>query len=807
MNWWDRRVSLNHSPLFNLHIKVTKVQNYHVDTVQGETPPRPIFVEFKHLRRSSRLPATKSTYAEMAGTNNRTGRLAKRTKSVDELKLDTSLADGKSKECATDECTNETLSETPTNVSATGEFTPSEPTIDVSLLECPNSVIGSISGAVADLPTSNKHTQIGDGDAEVISSSPQVDLFPVNHIDGIAILEEYFEQPANHLGFANDAESLEGIPISKAKPFQAVDAQSTSRPLTSEALTTPQYPLSTDINAISSEDSNILDANPAIVNAAVSGSGSSIGFSEPGTLSTNPTSYPPSETDHNNRSELLTGVRTTPFVQRPILDQSAQWLGHVFMALNEVEDTSRIPSSSVSGVLDDVLRNSDFALCEKIMTSIAENLVKCNRSIAKPAFDAAQERSGEVKGDHNRMQDRRLTSAYPSRRPNGKDFVNDVPCLNPRDLVEMEMQRLLSEPKELTGDFREESDYETAVKHIKKEHADHARTRLRGLWKESYFWPMIQRRAKMIGPLPNPSGRKTEISPQEKSAAKKLTLAMGYGQSRDNVFKWTAYWKLFSQLRTNGATTLLLYRTREFKAFFFQHPKELDILLSWNRVYNLPLRQLEARIVAEEGNDFSGKSDIEAEWIFGRLHAPQNLYWGDLSLWDNDSTEHEDFMVNHDVKPTSEKSNIHVLCHGIKGHPGCNKSSFVSLVPYEGESGKKTLGARSSSTKLLAVAPLVSISPGDFLGIFPGKLRYSEQKPPRSIRGPVPNVWLEYSVVMGKLNKIRVAKVGELTNVCLAWEGVNEEKGEQSFCRYLRILVIATRHIMPFDQLVRPMVE
>jgi hypothetical protein len=34
--------------------------------------------------------------------------------------------------------------------------------------------------------------------------------------------------------------------------------------------------------------------------------------------------------------------------------------------------------------------------------------------------------------------------------------------------------------------------------------------------------------------------------------------------------------------------------------------------------------------------------------------------------------------------------------------------------------------------------------------------------------------------------------------------GVNEKKGDKSFCQYLRVLVIATRHILPFDQLVRP---
>jgi hypothetical protein len=51
----------------------------------------------------------------------------------------------------------------------------------------------------------------------------------------------------------------------------------------------------------------------------------------------------------------------------------------------------------------------------------------------------------------------------------------------------MEMQRLLSKPKELIGEFREESDYETAIKHIKKENADNARIRLRCLWKETYY--------------------------------------------------------------------------------------------------------------------------------------------------------------------------------------------------------------------------------------------------------------------------------------------------------------------------------
>lgn len=123
----------------------------------------------------------------------------------------------------------------------------------------------------------------------------------------------------------------------------------------------------------------------------------------------------------------------------------------------------------------------------------------------------------------------------------------------------MEMQKLLADPKELTGEFREESDYDTAIKHIEKGNADDARIRLRHLWKETYYWPMIQQGAKKISPLPNPSSPKTRITPQEKAAAKKLILALHYGQDRGTIFKWTAYWKLLSELRDKGATTLLLY--------------------------------------------------------------------------------------------------------------------------------------------------------------------------------------------------------------------------------------------------------
>ena len=65
------------------------------------------------------------------------------------------------------------------------------------------------------------------------------------------------------------------------------------------------------------------------------------------------------------------------------------------MVLESVYDDSRIPGSSVPGVLESILAKGDHTKFAKIMTSVAENWAKCNRLIAKPALDVAQERLRE----------------------------------------------------------------------------------------------------------------------------------------------------------------------------------------------------------------------------------------------------------------------------------------------------------------------------------------------------------------------------------------------------------------------------
>jgi hypothetical protein len=443
----------------------------------------------------------------------------------------------------------------------------------------------------------------------------------------------------------------------------------------------------------------------------------------------------------------------------------------------------------------------------EIMTSITEEWETCNRMLAKPALEVAQDRLREYDQNHGNEDQVSMTSEDQIK----SEYLNHaIACRDMRVLSDIELRDLLSDPLELMGEFREKEDYDSAMKHIEKEVANDARSKLRRKWKETYYWPMIQQRAKMEGPppegpLPNARGPKAQITPQEKSAAEQIIAAKGWGASRSNIFKWTSYLKLLSDLRVKGATPFCLCRTPKSKRYFFPHSKEFDTLLSWNKIYDLPLRQLRLRVIAEEADDFSGKSDIEERSILDRLHAPQNMCWGDhLSVWDQESTERENFLASHCVKPTSTKSNIDILRHGIKGQQYRNKHIFIDLFPYDGEQDKRSISSTTASSDLLAASPIAALSPGDFLGIFPGRLRYTDQKPVRSITGPVSNLWLDYSEVMGKLSKIRVAGTGEASNVCLAWEGVNEAKGDETRCQYLRVLVIATRHIRPFDQLIRP---
>jgi hypothetical protein len=364
-----------------------------------------------------------------------------------------------------------------------------------------------------------------------------------------------------------------------------------------------------------------------------------------------------------------------------------------------------------------------------------------------------------------------ILSAVRSKREEEERLVKEtekaIACLSIRDFTNRNLKDILSEPIELIGEFKEEDEFEELIRQVNRENAYNTKKRGRASVKETYCWPIIQRYISIIGPLPELSGRKTGITPQEKDAAKRLVMALGYGYSRDSILKARLYLKLLSDLREAGVILLLLYRTREFKTHFLQYPNNLAIVLSWNELYYSRLYQLRLRAIAQVEGNFSGRYNLEDLDIFYRLHILQGVIWrDDLSNW-GDFSEKDNYLANQSIKAVSGKSNTYILCYGIQGNINGNKSVYISIIPYEGISKKKTFGGKSPLAKLLAVSPLVSVSPGDFLGIIPGRLRYTDTKPAGAIQGPTQGLWLDHSEVKGKLYWIKATKAGKQTNICL----------------------------------------
>merc|ERR1711939_1042486 len=302
-----------------------------------------------------------------------------------------------------------------------------------------------------------------------------------------------------------------------------------------------------------------------------------------------------------------TGLHKHTSVRPSILDGSGHFLEDILRHVLEAGDTSRKPDSAVPGTID-ALAKTDPAVFARLMTCAAVNWGESNRATTRAALYCEQERLREVEkarldriaDDRVQMNvtiDERLSSEISYQQGEKRlkrSTQNAIASLNLRKEADKILLGITSEPVELTGDFRDASDLDGMIKEIEKDDAKGSKDRQRKLWKETYYWPAIQQRAKMEGPLPNPSGRKIDMSPQERL-------------------------KLLSELREAGVKSLLLCRTPEFKTHFWRHPNELNMLLSWNQLYDPYLQQLRLRVIAEEGNDFSGKCDIQDENIKKRL--------------------------------------------------------------------------------------------------------------------------------------------------------------------------------------------
>ena len=122
----------------------------------------------------------------------------------------------------------------------------------------------------------------------------------------------------------------------------------------------------------------------------------------------------------------------------------------------------------------------------------------------------------------------------------------------------------------------------------------------------------------------------------------------------------------------------------------------------------------------------------------------------------------------------------------------CDKqdmSAFTFLLPQDGSS--------------ISVCSIVPVREGDILGIFAGRIRFSEDlSATHGIRGPIDNLWLDYSQVTGTLNQMQVSEPGGPANVRLQWQAIHDDIESES-CTSWKVSVRATKSIMPFDPLVR----
>jgi hypothetical protein len=271
---------------------------------------------------------------------------------------------------------------------------------------------------------------------------PGRDLSAITHADGLAILDEYFPKSATGLG------PLSGVLIPEPPTPPTRFALSGSpgvwtAPSAGPDLGVPKEPET-------SYPEQAIDSVEVCSSISHSGSPESV------SSCINPTRCPPNETNATDIDSLGVVIHS-PFTKRAILDEGLQLLENILAALDGAYDDRRAPTSCVPGVLDEVHTTSDPEVFVKIMTSIIENWAKCNGFIARPALEVAleklaeaeQDSSGRLRGDQYQMSKTR------GDRTKSDHLRHTIACRDRRELSEIELQDILSEPLELMGEFND----------------------------------------------------------------------------------------------------------------------------------------------------------------------------------------------------------------------------------------------------------------------------------------------------------------------------------------------------------------
>ncbi len=265
----------------------------------------------------------------------------------------------------------------------------------------------------------------------------------------------------------------------------------------------------------------------------------------------------------------------------------------------------------------------------------------------------------------------------------------------------------------------------------------------------------------------------------------------GYGTGLTNTRHYRLLWKNLFKLRQGGVEKILLYRTKEFDSFCESfssntHPTLLDTVTSWEEKYGPQISLLERRIANAAEKELSEDPLLSQPDIAKLLKVSRKAWNNDTSCWRSEQ-EAESFEATRRMLLAGRSSPGGLQDIPTKIGEERERCLFVVLKPRGVEE--------------IMVCPIITIKPGDFLGIFSGELRYSNNfDEAHGVPGPWENFWLDYSRVTGVLNLARVALSDEVANVCLQWESYKSEKRSPAVWR---IAVRATRVIKPFEEITR----
>ena len=336
--------------------------------------------------------------------------------------------------------------------------------------------------------------------------------------------------------------------------------------------------------------------------------------------------------------------------------------------------------------------------------------------------------------------------------------------------------------------------YPDAVQLIKQENAFPASQGIQSRFKKTVYWEIIKKGADLFDPkdLPTSKGPLDEFTMAEKVATERFMREAGYGFSLANQRQCRIFWKRLFQMRNAGADKILLYRTKEFDRFCKSYSSEagavlVEMVRLWEEKYGFHIKQLEERVAEESKGDFTGRLWLSQPFVADRLDIPKIEWNSAINRWSS-SVEETIFQLSGSHEPSATPLGGFFDLQP-KAETTRNKSIFVTMRPKD--------------DVFLTVCPIITVQEGDNLGVFAGEIRYSSYcNPVYGIPGPEDNLWLDYSMVTGILNFMKVSPPGGDSNVRLQWDLI-DERNEGKAHLVWRVSVVASRVIQPFDELIR----